>query len=231
MIVDYDPGSLTLVLSFVEGRRLADAGSGSQQNLFDAGSALRALHDHPATDDARAGLGAEWRLGGPAADERWEVPPGVAESIQHDLAVLRALPSAPVTFTHGDYQPRNWLLTAAGELVVLDFEHAMLGPRYRDFARLEYYFFPAADPALRTAFYSGYGRLPSASEIDALKLRRRYHAASVISWARRHAAPDYEQIGWKLLTSEPSSLVADDSIAGLKSYGDEGYPSPDDLTA
>jgi len=51
------------------------------------------------------------------------------------LALAAELAAAPRGFTHRDYQSRNLMLTG-GELVVIDFQDALLGPRQYDLVAL-----------------------------------------------------------------------------------------------
>ena len=60
--------------------------------------------------------------------------------------------------THGDWQPRNWLIDG-GVVRVIDFGRADLRPATEDFVRLARQDF-ARDPRLETAFLDGYGHDP-----------------------------------------------------------------------
>ena len=69
-----------------------------------------------------------WSGKKPTAAER-------AELDAHFRAIARQLAQAPKGFTHRDYQSRN-LMLKAGELVVIDFQDALLGPRQYDLVAL-----------------------------------------------------------------------------------------------
>ncbi len=60
--------------------------------------------------------------------------------------------------THGDWQPRNWLVDD-GTVRVIDFGRADLRPRQEDFLRLARQDFDR-DPSLEAAFLDGYGDDP-----------------------------------------------------------------------
>ena len=68
--------------------------------------------------------------------------------------------TAVVVPTHGDWQPRNWLVHE-GVVSVIDFGRAALRPAMSDFARLAAQDF-ARDATLETAFLDGYGSDPRA---------------------------------------------------------------------
>jgi hypothetical protein len=67
-------------------------------------------------------------------------------------------PTVVVVPTHGDWQPRNWLVHG-GVVSVIDFGRAALRPAMSDFARLAAQDF-RRDPILESAFLDGYGRDP-----------------------------------------------------------------------
>ncbi len=75
----------------------------------------------------------EWGL------EAWSgQQPSPAERAELDLlfrGISRRLASEPKGFTHRDYQSRN-LMVKDGELVVIDFQDALLGPRQYDLVAL-----------------------------------------------------------------------------------------------
>ena len=58
-----------------------------------------------------------------------------AELDQHFRSIARELAAAPRGFTHRDYQSRN-LMVKNGELVVIDFQDALQGPRQYDLVAL-----------------------------------------------------------------------------------------------
>jgi N-acetylmuramate 1-kinase len=61
--------------------------------------------------------------------------PERAELDAHFRAIARELAAAPRGFTHRDYQSRN-LMVKEGELVVIDFQDALQGPRQYDLVAL-----------------------------------------------------------------------------------------------
>jgi hypothetical protein len=71
-------------------------------------------------------------------------------------------PPAALVPTHGDWQPRNWLVED-GTVSVIDFGRAALRPAMSDLARISVQGF-ARDPALERAFLEGYGPDPREPE-------------------------------------------------------------------
>jgi aminoglycoside/choline kinase family phosphotransferase len=75
----------------------------------------------------------EWGL--EAWSNRKPTPAEAAELETHFQAISNALAAEPKGFTHRDYQSRN-LMVKEGELVVIDFQDALLGPRQYDLVAL-----------------------------------------------------------------------------------------------
>ncbi|HZY05582.1 MAG TPA: phosphotransferase [Anaeromyxobacteraceae bacterium] len=59
-----------------------------------------------------------------------------AELDWHFASLARALDAEPKGFTHRDYQSRNLMALPTGELAVIDFQDALLGPRQYDLVAL-----------------------------------------------------------------------------------------------
>ncbi|MET9374871.1 aminoglycoside phosphotransferase family protein [Streptomyces sp. NPDC002992] len=123
-----------------------------------------------------------------------------------DVAVLRALAQQapcplPRVVAHGDYMPRNWMWDErAQRLRVIDFERTQLEPATRrDLSRLHYRILHHR-PDMAAAFYSGYGRPPSAEEEAS---RRKYavlDALDAVRWGVEHRDID--------LVDEAHTMVA-----------------------
>jgi aminoglycoside/choline kinase family phosphotransferase len=58
-----------------------------------------------------------------------------SELDQHFQSIAKILAAVPTSFTHRDYQSRN-LMVKDGQLVVIDFQDALLGPRQYDLVAL-----------------------------------------------------------------------------------------------
>ncbi len=62
--------------------------------------------------------------------------PERAELDWHFASIARALDAEPKGFTHRDYQSRNLMALPTGELAVIDFQDALMGPRQYDLVAL-----------------------------------------------------------------------------------------------
>jgi aminoglycoside phosphotransferase (APT) family kinase protein len=107
----------------------------------------------------------------------------------------------PVVPTHGDAQPRNFLWDpAAGRLSLIDFERAEPAPAVRDLVRLAYGPWDG-HPALREAFFDGYGR-PLAADADAaLRSYAALDALSGIQWGSAHGDTETVTRGYRTLAA------------------------------
>jgi hypothetical protein len=124
----------------------------------------------------------------------------------HDIAAtvvaeLRArigawpAPAAVLVPTHGDWQPRNWLIHQ-GVVSVIDFGRAAMRPALTDFARLAAQEF-RRDPRLEAAFTDGYGGDPR--EPDGWYRTRVREAIGTACWARRVGDERFEAQGHRMI--------------------------------
>lgn len=97
--------------------------------------------------------------------------------------------------THGDYQPRNWVVDD-GRLGVIDFGRAAWRPAETDLARLAAQQWRSR-PDLEEAFLAGYGRDPREQETWALV--QLSEAVGTAAWAYQVGDEDFEQQGHRML--------------------------------
>jgi thiamine kinase-like enzyme len=109
----------------------------------------------------------------------------------------------PLVPTHGDWQPRNWLVDADGTVRVIDLGRADLRPAATDLARVDAQDF-RRDPALEAAFLDGYGTDPRS---PGLWLRTRLREAiSTAAWAFRVGDEPFEQQGHQRIADALADL-------------------------
>jgi aminoglycoside phosphotransferase len=175
------PGTL------VEGTPYADAPATFHQ----AGALLRLLHDQPGEVDddyerRETARSLAW------LDEPHRIAPAVERRLRELVATWDVAMPTPLVPTHGDWQPRNWLVDADGTLRVIDLGRADLRPAATDLARVDAQDF-RRDPALEAAFLRGYGSDPRS---PGLWLRTRLREAiSTAVWAFRVGDEAFEQQG------------------------------------
>ncbi|WP_158244843.1 GNAT family N-acetyltransferase [Verrucosispora sp. ts21] len=120
-----------------------------------------------------------------------------ASTVARLRAEIADWPTPPSTLvpTHGDWQPRNWLVHD-GVVSIIDFGRAALRPALTDFARLAVQDF-RRDPRLEAAFLDGYGADPR--EADAWYRTLVRAAIGTAAWAHQVGDESFEAQGHRML--------------------------------
>lgn len=203
-LVAYDRAAGLLVKTFLPGRLVLGSPAERDPGVFRrAGTLLGRLHRGlapvraPHYQESMVRKTRSWlgRAEGLAPAEQ-------LQTAGHWLEEFRPSPVDLVP-THGDYQPRNWLLRPDGRLAVIDFGGAELRPWYADFARMEHGDF-AARPALQVAFMEGYGPAPPRDDGPAEDAGRRLdvlmQSLGTIVWSHDMGDAAFEEHGRTMLT-------------------------------
>ena len=122
------------------------------------------------------------------------IDPEIERQVRREIEDWRGGP-ADLVPTHGDWQPRNWLVDD-GTVRVIDFGRADVRPREEDFLRLARQDF-ARDPRLEEAFLDGYGDDPR--QPDAWRRARVAEAVATAVWAFGVGDTTFEQSGHRQL--------------------------------
>jgi phosphotransferase family enzyme len=164
----------------------------SPETYRQAGELLAQLHGQLAIEgDFEAGENQKslaW-LGKPH-----RIAPDVVDQLR-ELIGSWPTPTTDLVPTHGDWQPRNWLIHH-GAVSAIDFGRAGLRPAYADFGRLAAQQF-RTEPALEQAFLAGYGSDPR--DPDSWHRQRVREAIGTAAWARQVGDQAYEQQGLRML--------------------------------
>ncbi|GIE76710.1 hypothetical protein Aph02nite_26600 [Actinoplanes philippinensis] len=126
--------------------------------------------------------------------------------------LLAGWPAAaePVVPTHGDWQPRNWLVHE-GVVSIIDFGRAALRPAYTDLSRLQAQDF-RDDPTLEKAFFEGYGSDPrTAAGWQRGRLRE---AIGTVCWAFAHGEEAFEAQGHRMIAESLAENFSPDVSTG-----------------
>jgi hypothetical protein len=115
-------------------------------------------------------------------------------------------PESVVVPTHGDWQPRNWLIYE-DRVSIIDFGRAEMRPALTDFGRLAAQQF-RADPTLEQAFLQGYGEDPR-EPVAWLRSRIR-DAVGTAAWAYKVGDERFEQQGHRMI----AEVTADSRAQG-----------------
>ena len=189
LVTRHLPGRLVL------GSEHADAPSTYRQ----AGELLALLHAQTVvTDDDYERRENEKSLALLSGPHR--IAPATVERLRAEIAGWPT-PVAPVVPTHGDWQPRNWLVH--GDVVsVIDFGRAAMRPAWTDFARLTVQDF-RREPNLETAFLDGYGTDPR--ETDGWHRTQVREAIGTVAWAYRVGLEAFEAQGHQMIAEALSA--------------------------
>jgi tRNA A-37 threonylcarbamoyl transferase component Bud32 len=129
------------------------------------------------------------------ADAEGLVPAAQLAELDRSVGRLRESP-VRMYFTHGDYQPRNWL-THEGEVRLIDFGRAGQRPWVSDLVRLRNQQF-VGHPELEDAFFAGLGQPLSAigaADAAALTLETIKQGVSTVVWANKIGDADFTEHG------------------------------------
>ena len=196
VLVHADGDARVLVTRYLAGEVVENSASAGSPDVFrQAGRLLARLHEQLSVEDrdyeARENQKLLARLAGPHRI--------AAQTVDRLRAEILAWPTPPATLvpTHGDWQPRNWLVEA-GEVRVIDFGRAALRPAITDFSRLAAQDF-LRDPRLEDAFLRGYGHDPR--ERDAWYRTRCREAIGTAVWAYQVNDSAFEAQGHRMIAA------------------------------
>lgn len=193
-LIDADPANRVLLLEHLPGELVEGTDAERHPEVHrQAGALLKRLHgtgsrvdaEYEAKTTARA---VSW-LDGPHRVDR--------ETERQARRILESSPARSVTVvpTHGDWQPRNWLVDH-GTVRVIDFGRFGFRPAATDLTRLAAQQWRGR-PELEAAFLDGYGadpRDPDRWRLDALK-----EAIGTACWAYRVGDEAFEAQGHRML--------------------------------
>ncbi|KAF2411938.1 aminoglycoside phosphotransferase [Microbacterium sp. B35-04] len=168
-----------------------------------AGELLRRFHDQASrpsdgTDAAATRRALRW------LDTSDAIAPEMQARLRHALAALPPVEDDLVP-THGDWQPRNWLVDG-GVVRVIDFGRFAFRPAATDFVRLAAQEW-RENPTCETAFFEGYGRDPKlgsgpsdrASGPSHWLLLRLREAIGTACWAHQVGDEAFEAQGHRMI--------------------------------
>jgi Ser/Thr protein kinase RdoA (MazF antagonist) len=191
-----------LVMTRLPGQRAEETAAGTDPAVHErAGILTRQLHEagRPAQDDefaaALAGRLEKWIARGRALLSPAEI--AFARRRVESLASFGPVTTVP---THGDNQPRNWVVDDCGQVGLIDFGLARQDVWVRDVQRM-YFQQWEHRPDLRDAFYAGYGRIPGEADLVLLGCYLAYSGLSTVVWAHEFGDPEFEAQGHRILAS------------------------------
>lgn len=189
-----DDEALLVVTRHLPGHLVEGAREAEQPDVFrQAGALLAQLHGQLAVSDGDYEV-RENRKMISWLDREHRIEPAVEARLRTEIESWPT-PAATVVPTHGDWQPRNWLVHD-GTVSVIDLGRADLRPAYTDLARLAAQDF-ARDPGLEAAFLHGYGGDPR--EPAAWHRQRVREAIGTAVWAYQVGDEPFEAQGHRMI--------------------------------
>ena len=207
-LVHFDIGANLLVTRYLPGTLVLEADADDRREIYrQAGQLLALLHGQAASTDpdyeAR-----ENRKSLESLDKPHRIARDVEETLRAEIATWPT-PTTTLVPTHGDWQPRNWLVHE-GEVRVIDFGRAALRPAMTDFARVDAQDFRGR-PDLEAAFLDGYGADPR--EPEAWRRTSVREAIGTAVWAHQVGDESFEAQGHRMI-AEVMSVQGRDGAGG-----------------
>ncbi|MFF5216058.1 phosphotransferase [Micromonospora sp. NPDC000442] len=194
-LVSGDADAKLLVTRYLPGQLVLGSVHTDDPHIYrQAGELLALLHAQVAvTDDDHERRENEKSLAWLCRPHR--IP---AHTVRRLRAEITSWPTPPAHLvpTHGDWQPRNWLVHD-GVVGVIDFGRAAMRPAFTDLGRLAAQDF-RRDPRLEAAFLDGYG--PDPREPDAWHRTRVREAIGTAAWAYRVGDEAFEAQGHRMIS-------------------------------
>jgi Ser/Thr protein kinase RdoA (MazF antagonist) len=127
---------------------------------------------------------------------------GLVSGSQLDALGERAARFTPrpvrLYFTHGDYQPRNWVIDN-GRVGVIDFGRGQDRSWVSDLVRLQNQQF-AEHPERERAFMAGLGRMVESEDTELLAIESMRQGLGTVIWAHGIGDRDFEEHGRTMIT-------------------------------
>lgn len=194
LLLHHDRDANIFAIRYLEGSLVEGSDAEFVADTYhQAGILLRAFHDQaqridPDWDSAAVAKSLAW------LDKPHRIQPDHAAKLRTILLDHRPRP-VPVVPTHGDWQPRNWLI-GDGIVKVIDFGRFAWRPAVTDFNRLAVQQW-RTDPSLEQAFFLGYGSDPRTPELSTMTAI--HEAIGTAAWAYQVGDVSFENQGHRMV--------------------------------
>ena len=193
-LLQHDRDANILAIGYVEGTLVEGcAAEFAPDTYYQAGALSRAFHGQAERTDS------DWDAAAVAKSIDWldkphRIKPDHAARLRTILLGHRPQPIAVVP-THGDWQPRNWLI-GGGVVKIIDFGRFAWRPVVTDFTRLAAQQW-RQDPRLEGAFFAGYGEDPRTP--DVWRMTAVHEAIGTAAWAYQIGDEAFENQGHRMI--------------------------------
>lgn len=188
-----------LVMGFLPGVLVQGSPAELESTTYEkAGALLRTFHDQAAKPSApyeakEVQGGLTWLA------KPHRIPPAIAAAATQYLEAYEPSDGFAVP-THGDYQPRNWLIDDHGVVRMIDFGRFAWRAPESDFGFLHTRQWRTY-PECEAAFFRGYGTDPRATYPERWKMHIVRFAVGAAAWGYSFGQHKMEEEGLELLTS------------------------------
>ncbi|WP_234880075.1 phosphotransferase family protein [Mycolicibacterium litorale] len=193
-LLHHDRPANQLVMEYLHGSLVQGSVAEFEPDTYwQAGRLARAFHGQAQRLDAHWDAAAVAKSLG-WLDKSHRIGPQTAARLRE---ILTAYHPRPVTVvpTHGDWQPRNWLVDE-GAIKVIDFGRFEWRPAVSDFHRLAAQQW-RKDRRLEEAFFAGYGGDPRIS--DQWRMQAIHEAIGTAVWAYHVGDERFENQGYRMI--------------------------------
>ncbi|MDV6270817.1 phosphotransferase [Rhodococcus globerulus] len=196
-LIHYDRTSNLLVTRYLDGSLALGSESEFDSDIHrQAGTLARIFHNQAAR------ISVDWNATAIAKSLAWldkpnRIEPALIAKLRSILTTLRPGPVVVVP-THGDWQPRNWLVEE-GIVKAIDFGRFDWRPAMTDFCRLAAKQWRDA-PHLEDAFFAGYGTDPRLELADEWRTSNLHEAIATAVWAYQVGDERFEMQGHQMIT-------------------------------
>jgi hypothetical protein len=196
-LLHQDRAAALLVVTYLDGSLVEGSDAEFAADTYrQAGLLARVFHGQAQRTDA------DWDAAAVVKSLRWLDEPHRIEprSVDRLTAILAAHIPGPVAVvpTHGDWQPRNWLVDDGGAVKVIDFGRFAWRPAISDFCRLAAQQW-RRDPRLEEAFFAGYGGDPRTA--DQWRMSALHEAIGTAVWAYQVGDRPFETQGHQMIAN------------------------------
>ncbi len=193
-LLHHDRDANILAIGYLEGSLVeGNEAEFAPDTYYQAGALCRAFHSQAERTDP------DWDAVSIAKSVAWLDKPHRIEPTHEERLRTILLDHHPqpviVVPTHGDWQPRNWLIDGS-TLKAIDFGRFEWRPAISDFGRLAVQQWQQ-DARLEDAFFMGYGEDPRTPEL--WRMSAVHHAVGTAVWAYQVGDEPFENQGHRMI--------------------------------
>lgn len=193
----HDAGAGILVTSYLPGELVEGTPAEADLDVYRQAGELLARLQAPASVSGTYAGQALAAVSRRIAEAAGLVPEAQLAALRERAARFKPQP-VHLYFTHGDYQPRNWIIDN-GRVGVIDFGRGQDRSWVSDLVRLQNQQF-TGHPERERAFMAGLGRTVESGDAELLAIESMRQGLGTIVWAHGIGDRDFEEQGRTMIT-------------------------------